>query len=117
MIEPSTLDRTRRKHGVLPATGRCYACNCRLKYIAHTKPSRSSSLYYCSVRCMRVRPPKLVLAELAWGRPFREMALDHLNGGGTIQALADLCGVHRQAVMQWLRIYGIRKQVVWVTGA
>jgi len=104
------LDRSRTKHNILPVTGRCYNCGVRLRYTGKGAKDRK---YYCSLPCMRQRPPKMVLAELYWGEPFESLALRHLNNGGSVQALADMCGVHKQAVLQWLRVRGIERRVMW----
>lgn len=104
------LDRTRTKHGILPETGRCYTCGVNLGYVGATK---RGAKYYCSLSCMRRRPPKMVLVEMKWGESFASLALNHLNRGGTVQALADMCGVHKQAVTKWLKMLGIEKHVIW----
>lgn len=88
------LDSTRNRHGILTPTGRCYGCDRNLKY-ANRGRGKKEKRYYCSVACMRHRPPKMVLAEQAWGKPFESLALRHLNDGGTLEALAGMCGVHK----------------------
>jgi len=62
---------------------------------------------------MGKRPPKMALAEQAWDKPFAELALEHLNSGGSLNALADMCGVHRQALYVWLERAGIVRHVEW----
>jgi len=109
-MQGMTLDASRTKHNILPVTGRCYNCGVRLRYTGKGAKDRK---YYCSLPCMRQRPPKMVLAELYWGEPFESLALRHLNNGGSVQALADMCGVHKQAVLQWLRVRGIERRVMW----
>lgn len=55
----------------------------------------------------------MALAELHHGKPFDELALDYLNNGGTVAGLARMCGVYKQAVLEWLRRSGIKRYVVW----
>jgi len=106
------LDKHRNWHGILPPTDRCYNCGVSIKYLRHRQGVR----YYCSMECRLQKPPKMVLAELYWGRSFDELALEHLNNGGSIEALAGMCGVHRQAVLKWLRVRGIHRVTRWVKG-
>ena len=103
------LDPTRSKHGVLEPTGYCYACGRRLAYSA----TSSGSLYYCNVECMRRRPPKMVLAEIYWGRPAKEVALESLRAGRSVEAVAEMLGVRKQTLLDWLRRWGIRRRVIW----
>jgi len=71
-MQGMTLDASRTKHNILPVTGRCYNCGVQLRYTGKGAKDRK---YYCSVDCMRQRPPKMVLAELYWGEPFESLAL------------------------------------------
>jgi len=104
------LDRTRQRHGVLEYTGRCRACG---RDVSEQVRAEGQIRFYCSQECMWRRPPKMVLAEEAWGRSFAELALEHLNRGGTLNSLADMCGVHRQAVYSWLERVGVVRHVEW----
>lgn len=104
------LDKTRNRHGILPYTGRCYACGKDIRYEA--KRNREAR-YYCCRACMQRKPPKMALAELHWGKPFADLALEHLNNGRSISSLADMCGVHRQALYVWLRAAGLQQRVIW----
>ena len=109
------LDKSANKHGILPVTGRCYGCGVKLRYVSQ---HRKTSKYYCSRNCMFRKPPKMALAELYHSKPFPELAVEHFKRGGTVQALADMCGVHKQALYEWLRRCGIERTVkVRVRGA
>ena len=93
----------------LPYTGRCYTCNRPLKYARDPR----SCKYYCSMECRRKRPPKMVLAEMAWGQRFDQFALRYLNNGGTVLGLAGLCGISEDVIYDWLKKAGIEKRVIW----
>lgn len=85
--------------------GQCCVCGKRLAYLA--KRHRYNARY-CSWRCRQAIPPKLAQAMREWGAtdPYTFL-LGWLNSGKSLQCVADLCAVQKQAVAGWLRHYGI----------
>lgn len=102
------LDPSLKMHGILPRTGRCFTCGMKLKYVGNGRYRN-----YCSNDCRALRPPKMVLAELHHGKRFRDIALEHLNSGGTLTSLAAMCGVHNQAIYKWIEMWKIRRVTFW----
>lgn len=91
----------------------CRNCGCSLRYNP-AKHVRRQSTRYCSLACMRAKPPKMWEAEQAWGKRADEIILECLGRGMSLTAVAGVMGVRRKALYRWLEILGIRRETRWV---
>lgn len=84
----------------------CATCGRRLKYLARKNARHNKS--YCSRHCYRTCPPKLAAALTAWDATDpAALLLSLLNSGQSMDGVAALLGVHRQALLTWMQIYRI----------
>lgn len=51
--------------------------------------------------------------ELRFGAPLRQVLLDALNRGGSIEAAADELSVSRQTVYGWISEFNLVRRAVW----
>lgn len=59
---------------------------------------------------------KMVWVETQYGQPLRELLLDWLNRGKSLEAISGLCDVSRPTLYRWLREFGVSKRTRWVSG-
>jgi transposase-like protein len=55
----------------------------------------------------------MAYAEMAYGKPIKEVILEMLNSGATMIATANRLGVNKQALYAWMDKLNIKKKVVW----
>lgn len=89
----------------------CLCCGKYLRYIANKDKRRNRG--YCCLQHYYAKPPKMVYAEREYGRPVREVILEFLNTGHTVQATANLMGIEKPNFYEWLKKLGIKRSVIW----
>lgn len=70
---------------------------------------------YCSQQCYYAKPPKAAYAEKQWGKPIAELMVEMLNKS-TDQAVADMLGISKHTLYQWIRKYRIKRIVRYEIG-
>lgn len=95
---------------MMDETENCLCCGVRLKYLLNKGKARNRG--YCSLKCYYQYPPKLAYACMEYGKDPQELLCVLLNRH-TVQAAADLMGVGRQQLYEYMRKYGIQKKVVY----
>lgn len=88
----------------------CLNCDASLKHQLNKEKRRNRG--YCKLQCYVLKPPKLAYAEKQWNKPARELLIELLNKH-TVQAVAELLGVGKPQLYEYIRKYNIRKTVIW----
>lgn len=68
---------------------------------------------YCSHRCFQTLTHKMVEVEKVEGKPIKQAILENLNSSQNVNVTADLLGVNRQQLYNWMDKLGIRKVLYW----
>lgn len=103
-----------RISAMLDATEHCLHCGKPLKYLADKDARRNRG--YCCYDHYLARPPRLAFACKTYGLPPAELLCSLLNTGATVDTVAGLLGVNKQALYAWMDKYGIRRVVQYVAG-
>jgi len=86
----------------------CLNCGRRLERGHGFKRTRG----YCGWDCYRMKPPKMAYVEHEYNKPVREVVIDSLNRCST-EVAADLLGISRFALYQWIDKLNIQRKVIW----
>ncbi len=95
---------------MMDETETCLNCGVILRYI-HRKEGRRNR-GYCRLQCYYDKPPKLAYAEKEWGMPAKELLIELLNKY-TVQAAANLMGVEKPQIYNYMKKYNVRRHVVY----
>jgi len=96
---------------MIEATEVCLSCGKPLKYLEERSARRHRG--YCCRKCFMDRPPKRAFIETEKGKPLREVLLEMLNEGMTIEEASGLLGVSRELFYKWLQQLKIKRKIVW----
>lgn len=68
---------------------------------------------YCSFDCWQTKPPKMVAVEKESGKPIREVVIDTLNSNQNVTVAAQLLGIDKPQLYNWMDKLGIKKVLYW----
>jgi len=68
---------------------------------------------YCSMLCHNAKPPKMAYLEHIYGKPAREVIIETLNSNNNVTISAELLGVSKFTMFQWLKKLNINRHVEW----
>lgn len=68
---------------------------------------------YCSYACYRNKTPKMIETEEHLGKTLKEAILEYLNENDNLTVTAELLGINRQQLYQWMDKLGIQKVSYW----
>lgn len=88
-------------------------CGCGRKMSLNQLKEGRRNRGYFELSCYYRKPPKMAYTEKLWNKPVREIILQLLNEGKTIQATANLLGIEKPQFYEWLRKLGIKRKVIW----
>lgn len=91
-------------------TKHCLYCGIPLKHNQCKDGRRNRG--YCSLVHYYAKPPKMAYAEKAWGKPIKTVMVELLNRH-TAEATAQLLGVQKMTLYQWIRKLGLRRVTRW----
>lgn len=88
---------------------RCLTCNKVIKRGHGYKSTRK----YCSKECWSNKPVKMVEAEKLYDKPIRDLIIDTLNQNKNVTLTADLLGVGKAQLYNWMEKLNIEKVLYW----
>lgn len=68
---------------------------------------------YCSYECYLEKPPKMVEVEKYTGKPIKTVVLETLNSNQNITVTANLLGIDKPQLYNWMNKLGIKKVLYW----
>lgn len=89
----------------------CLNCGTELRYLQRKEGRRNRG--YCSLSCFYSKSPKMAYVEKEYSKPIREVFLEMLNAGTTVEAMVDRLGIGKPQYYKWLGKMNIEKRVVW----
>lgn len=84
---------------------RCPACG---KVVPRGHGYKKSQ-QYCSYRCYQIMTPKMIKMQKELGQPIREVIVEHLNKNHNIPVTAEIIGISKVQLYQWIDKLGIKK--------
>lgn len=88
---------------------RCAACGQIIRTLGNEK--------YCCKKCRSDKPPKLLEIEKEYNKIFEVVAVEVLNKTNSITSTADILGITRKTLYQYIQQYNIIKSKYrWVVG-
>jgi ribosomal protein L37E len=72
---------------------------------------------YCSAACYYEKPPKMAWLEWQYGMPIRDIVVQTLNRSSTMNIVAELLGISKYTLYQWIEKLHIRQGTRWNKGA
>lgn len=86
----------------------CLCCGIKLKY---TDKEKRRNRGYCSLDCYYKYPPKMAYIAYKYKRPVRNVIVDMLNRGRTMNAVAGLLGIGKPQLYEYMEKLNIKKIV------
>lgn len=68
---------------------------------------------YCSKKCHDAKPPKMAYLEQLYGKPAKEVIIETLNINNNVTVSAELLGISKFTMFQWLKKLNINRHVEW----
>jgi len=94
---------------MLRETKFCLNCGKRLPRGHGSKISQG----YCSMLCHYAKPPKMAYLEHIYGKPARQVIIEILNLNNNVTVSAELLGISKFTMFQWLKKLNIKRHVEW----
>ena len=68
---------------------------------------------YCCQSHYYDKPPKMAYLEHVYGKPAKEIIIETLNQNNNVTISAELLGISKFTIFQWLKKLGINRHVEW----
>jgi len=68
---------------------------------------------YCCEKHYYDKPPKMAYLEHIYGKPIKEIIIETLNKNNNVTVSAELLGVSKFTIFQWLKKLNINRHVEW----
>lgn len=94
-------------------TTHCLNCGKKLRYLDKEKRRNRG---YCSLSCYYAKPVKAAYIEQEYGKPLQEVVVELLNKNDNVTLTAQLLGLNKERLYNYLRKYNIRRRVQWEVG-
>lgn len=96
---------------MLDTTTVCLNCGSKLNYLSDKESRRNRG--YCSRKCFLSKPPKIAYMEQSSKKPVREILTETLNKTQNVSVAAELIGIGRCQLYQWLEKLDIKRKIMW----
>lgn len=96
---------------MLETTTVCLNCGKKLNYLPDKESRRNRG--YCSRKCFLSKPPKIAYVEQSSQKSVREILTETLNKTQNVSVSAELVGVSRKQMYEWLEKLDIKRKIMW----